>query len=138
MILRYCVKKNGVLFGEFFGRWIVFFETKNFIFKFSFGLTLGMSSHCPTFVIKLLWMSILSKLLKICFRTSNFQDIFRCNFKFLLSVWVILNLVRLGRFRVVCLFDIVLSLVLSIHVFRFRGVTYYLFSILPVYENRWY
>ena len=76
--------------------------------------------------------------LKICFRTSNFQDIFRCNFKFLLSVWVILNLVRLGRFRVVCLFDIVLSLVLSIHVFRFRGVTTWYQSANRVWIPRGY
>ena len=60
----------------------------------------------------------------IRFQIINFQNIFRSNFQILLSVWVLLNLVHHGRFRVVCLFNIVYSLFLLVHVFRFRGVTH--------------
>ena len=58
----------------------------------------------------MLWVSILSKFLGIRFQTFNFQDIFRSNFQFLISIWVLLNLVHHGHFRIVCMFNIVLSL----------------------------
>ena len=45
-----CQKKWGTFWGIFRAMNSVF-RTKIFILKFSFGLTLGMSSYCPSFVI---------------------------------------------------------------------------------------